>query len=183
MQLEKFENMLYTQEDIGFEKIHMSEEESLALRITADISISVVALVPRVQNNIVSLLFNQEFNENPYLPKFTTKMPSGSMEFGESWKDTLLRRIPLETGFVPQEMKLCFVADYGSSDKKKHLKIFAVITSFSGTLKRGGYGNVAEVNWENPFSLKKIAFAQQIALFDCLTIIKQLWYPQIRLAS
>lgn len=162
----------------------MSEADSLLLRANEDTSISVIAIFPKIQNDTVSLVFNEEFNPDPKLPKFSIKIPSGSMDPGESWKETIMRRITKETGYTPEKMHLCLVAEYNSTTQKRHLKIFVAITKFFGVIKKSGCGNISRVWWENPKKLDTIATAQQLILFDCIAIIRELYSGELlRIAS
>lgn len=158
-------------------KVEMSETESLEVRSSETKTVSVIAVIFNrdTKSNFVKVILSEEYIHKPKLSKLIIKMPTISLQQGENWKDALNRKLHDETGLEPQSMKFGFTMNSNSNDEayKEHLKIYVFVTSFRGTPRIGGKGNILSTFWANPRKVK-LAKAQEMVLPDCFKTINQL---------
>ena len=151
----------------------IDEDFAAKLRVGNNISASIVMFTMRVNNGVAEILLVNEYSTFDWDSKW--KSPAGKMLPGESWEDTIKRKLPLETGLSAKSSKFCFGAEFSSTRSERHFKIFILIPEFEGELSENTDGKISKREWKSVCETeRKINRAQQFALSHIIETAKSL---------
>lgn len=109
----------------------ITEKEALALTISKNVSVSVIALIPNLsKEKHAQLMVIDEYKQFDQARK--SKFPGGKMEMVDKTViDALKREIREETGYLIEELEFCFAAEFSSTiPGERHYKVFFVVRKF-----------------------------------------------------
>jgi ADP-ribose pyrophosphatase YjhB (NUDIX family) len=130
-------------------------------------SVAVVVLfLLKKEGKFFTVLSTERDHDFDNTPKKKSKLPAGMMEPGETWEQTIHRRITEETSLTPKKMKLCCVAKMSSTaDEEDHYKACVVVTEVEGELNEESVDEVQNKKLlEIKFLRKNIIYTQQLLL-------------------
>lgn len=126
----------------------LSQEEALALRARPGVSVGVVAVIVKYEDNKAQAITITEKNKRDTYTK--TKFPSGGLEFGEHPYAGIKREARTETGYDVDDIEFVCGAEYSTTiPGETHYKLFFLVRKhvWVGTPIFDGEDEILSVDW------------------------------------